>query len=264
MTGHGPAPRGRVATRLHTLVWLLPASRAKNRLLRRFGHEIAADAHLGPCLVPSLQHARIGAGAIVGVGNLIRGLHHLVLDDRALIGPWNIITAHPVFQAHDPAAGDLRLGRETVVTTRHSIDCSGSVRLGAFASVAGHQTQMLSHQVDFTDVVQTCAPIEIGDHAFVGTRCTVLAGARLPDRSVLAAGSVLTRAREHADPGLYSGNPARRTRDIDGGWFHRAVGVTQAVRVNGTGEIVRDAVDIPNRADTPEHDHLPLSGRTLR
>ena len=128
--------RGPLARRLHTLVWLLPASEVKNRLLRRFGHVIAPSASLG----------------------------------------------------------------------------NGALWMGTYA---------------------------VGDHSFVGTRCTVLSGARLPDRSVLAAGSLLRRGPDEG-PGLYTGSPARWKRALDGAWFHRPVGQTRSLR-DRSGRVLHGA-----------------------
>lgn len=230
--------RGPAARRLHTLVWLLPASSLKNRLLRRFGHVIAADASLGTCLVLSLGHLHAGERAVIATASFVRGVRELVVSDDAVICPWNILTAHPAFQ-HAGENGVLWMGTHAVITSRHSIDCSGRVVLGAFSSVAGHGTQILSHEIDFGVPAQTCSDIEIGDHSFVGTRCTVLAGARLPDRSVLAAGSLLRRGPDEG-PGLYTGSPARRKRALDGAWFHRPVGQTRSLR-DRRGQVLHGA-----------------------
>lgn len=51
-----------------------------------------------------------------------------------------------------------------------------------------------------------------------GTGCTLLKDSHLPARSVLAARSLLTKAKPGAEPpvsGLYAGVPARFVREID-------------------------------------------------
>jgi acetyltransferase-like isoleucine patch superfamily enzyme len=59
----------------------------------------------------------------------------------------------------------------------------------------------------------------------VGTGCVVLKGARLPDCSVLAAGSSLARPFEETFT-LYSGVPAAPVKALDRGcaYFSRATG----------------------------------------
>ena len=72
---------------------------------------------------------------------------------------------------------------------------------------------------------QSCQPITVGAYCFVGTATVMLKGSALPDRSVLGAGSVLTKAM--VDEGmLYSGVPAVAVRpiEVDKGYFVRSVG----------------------------------------
>jgi len=38
-----------------------------------------------------------------------------------------------------------------------------------------------------------CAPITIGDHVLIGTRCIILKGVSIGDRSIIAAGSIVTK-----------------------------------------------------------------------
>ncbi|MCD2187714.1 acyltransferase [Actinomycetospora soli] len=230
--------RGPLVRRLHTLVWLLPASGLKNRLLRCFGHVVARSASLGSCLVPSLLRLSVGEHVVIATGNFIRGIAELTVGDHGVIGPWNILSAHPAFQ-HEGENGVLWMGPHAAITSRHSIDCSGAVLLGAYSSIAGHDTQLLSHEVEFGGPSQTCSTIEIGDHSFVGTRCTVLSGARLPDRSVLAAGSLLRRGPVGAS-GLYTGTPARYRRVVEGAWFDRSVGATRSLR-DRAGQVLAGA-----------------------
>jgi acetyltransferase-like isoleucine patch superfamily enzyme len=61
---------------------------------------------------------------------------------------------------------------------------------------------------------QTSRPVVIGSYCFVGTGSILLKGSRLPDRSVLSAGSVLL-TQESEECALYAGVPARKVRDLD-------------------------------------------------
>ena len=47
--------------------------------------------------------------------------------------------------------------------------------------------------------------IEIGNHVWIGARSTVLKGTRVPDDSIVAAGSVVTK-RMNQSNSLYIGN----------------------------------------------------------
>jgi acetyltransferase-like isoleucine patch superfamily enzyme len=91
--------------------------------------------------------------------------------------------------------------------------------------VAGARSQILTHAIDFKRNRQVSAPVRIGRYCFVGTACVVLKGARLPECSVLAAGSTLARAYDETFT-LYSGVPALPVKalDRDAEYFRRTRG----------------------------------------
>ncbi|MEH3090306.1 MAG: GDSL-type esterase/lipase family protein, partial [Microbacterium arborescens] len=194
---------------------LLPAGRVKNALLRRAGHRIHPTAQARSSIVWRVGSFEMAAGASFGSANVVKNMREIRLGQSAMIGRWNLVSSHPLFVRHLPHGGSLVLGPHAKVTSRHQLDCSGSVSLGAFASLAGHQSRVMSHSVDLARNAQAAFPVVIGERSFVGTRVLILGGATLPDRSVLGAGSVLTRSRPDPEPGLWAGGagpPARRGR----------------------------------------------------
>ena len=70
----------------------------------------------------------------------------------------------------------------------------------------------------------------------------MLGGAVLPERSVLGAGSVLTKTRDVAESGLWAGVPATLRGPIDGKWFSRTATGTTTVYIPATGETVENAI----------------------
>ena len=68
-------------------------------------------------------------------------------------------------------------------------------------------------------------PVHIGDYCFVGTACTVLGGAVLPDYCVLGANSLLNKAYDKTHQ-LYGGVPAKPIESLDPAlaYFTRARG----------------------------------------
>lgn len=210
-------------------LWLLPASRVKNRLLTMFGHRIAAGATARSNLVWRVQVFEMAPHARINRWNLIKGLKAVRLSPYATVGKTNIITAHSSY-ASLPDGARLVLGEHAYVTSRQAIDCSGSFILGAYSALAGFGSQVLTHSIDLSRNVQTAYPIEIGERSFVGARCLLLGGARLPARSVLAAGSVLTGAAR-AEQGLWAGVPAKFKKKVEGEWFDRQEGATLEVYV---------------------------------
>lgn len=205
------------------VVGLLPASQIKNALLRKCGFAIAERCSFGISLLLGTREVRLDAGCRISNFNVFRGLEKISMKSNASIGSWNWFSAATEFTRQEPRACFV-IGRESAVTSRHYIDCSGGVLIGDFSTVAGQRSTFLSHGIDFDRNIQTTAPINIGDACFVSTGCTVLKGATLASKSVLAAGAVLTSQDPLARPGLWAGVPAVWKKEVKGAHFERQRG----------------------------------------
>jgi acetyltransferase-like isoleucine patch superfamily enzyme len=153
------------------------------------------------------SHSRIGALTVC------KGLTLLEIGDYASIGRLNLITGFPEgrskhFSLQFDRHPQLIVGMHAAITNQHIIDCTDTVRIGAYATFAGFRSQILTHAIDLTANMQKCAPVTIGDYAFVGTDTVILAGSALPSRSILAAKSLLNKQYEVEDY-VYGGVPAR-------------------------------------------------------
>jgi acetyltransferase-like isoleucine patch superfamily enzyme len=160
-------------------------------------------------------------------------LDSIELGEHATIGRSNWITGFSSnsdkhFAHQKDRRPRLIVGEHSALTKKHYLDCTHEIRVGRFTTIAGHQSEMLTHSIDIVAGRQHSEPIEIGDYCFVSTRCVILGGARLPSQSVLAAGAVLTKAFEKSFS-LYGGVPARYIKDVpnDARYFHRATGFVQ-------------------------------------
>ena len=222
--------------RIEMLVWLLPSSTLKNRLLRIFGHDIAPSARIGPLLAVNVGRAVVGERATIGPLNIFRSLRLLKVGDGATIGSLNTISAHPAYQALHPDVGSLVMGDGAIITSRHNIDCSGKVAIGDMSGIAGQRTTILSHEIDIMLNVQSAGWVTIGERSVVLTNCLVLKGAVLPPHSLLVANSMLSRPRTaNPAPGIYGGSPAEfiRSNSLEGGsWFERKESATTTLRVD--------------------------------
>jgi acetyltransferase-like isoleucine patch superfamily enzyme len=152
------------------------------------------------------------------------------MGEKATIGDFNWIAGLPLdsprhFGSEIGRDPTLCLGRHAALTSRHFLDCSNRIDIGEFATIAGARSQILTHAIDLRSNMQVSAPVAIGRYCFVGTACVVLKGARLPDCSVLAAGSSLARAFEEPFT-LYSGVPAAAVKllDRESAYFSRTRG----------------------------------------
>lgn len=229
---------------LQLVIWLLPASRAKYRILRVFGHEIHHTALVRSNIVWRVGSITIGPSARVGRWNVFKNLRAVRIGESASMGRFNVFGSHPVYVRLYPDGGELEMATKSKITGWHRIDCSGSVRLGELASIAGNQTSILTHSVDLKKNAQAAYPVVIGPRSFVGARCLILGGATLPGCSVLAAGSVLTRSKKVRQPGLWAGSPAAYRGELTGDWFERTDTYTLDVYVPHTDQIVKHAFGV--------------------
>lgn len=198
-------------------------------LVRVFGYRIHPTARIGLSLMLP-RELDMGEGARIGHLNVCKGLDRLVMGAYATIGRGNWITGfpagHPRHFAHcQGRAPELVLGEHAAVTHRHLLDCTDRITVGAFTTVAGYQSQFLTHSIDVIANRQDAHPITIGERCFVGTNVVVLGGAVLPDRSVLGAKSLLNKAYE-TPLKVYGGVPARPVADLPetAQYLHRDVG----------------------------------------
>lgn len=196
------------------------------------------------CLI-KIYHYKIHPTAKIGLSYIYP--HHLIMKERASIGHFNVaihleliqmerdcticqknwITGFPLadksnFTEFKDRKPYLIMGKDSAITKQHLIDCTDAVTIGEFTSVGGYGTQILSHSTSLQHNKQSCAPISIGHHCFVGTRCIILPGSILPNQSVLGAGAVLKKQFTESFV-LYGGVPAKYVQKMDDSYefFHR-------------------------------------------
>lgn len=211
---------------LSLIVWLLPSCGFKLWALRSLGNQIGHGVVLEPNLVVSCGRFTIADGATIQKFNVFRGLSSIELGPNSAIGGFNHFTAAVDYQRFSPLVGKLIIGELGVFTNRHYVDCSGQVILRPFAAVGGIRNIILSHELDYAQNTTEPGRVILGSNAVATTGCILLKDSYLPERSVLAAGSVLTRAKDADNmpiSGLYGGSPARFIREIkDYRWWDRA------------------------------------------
>jgi serine acetyltransferase len=197
------------------LLGTLPASRLKNALLRIAGWNIHPEATIGPCLMLRLEGVSLGAGSSIGPFNVFRNLRSLDMAEGSTIDSWNWASAATSISFCDnPLARTLSLGAHSAVTSRHYIDATGGVTIGAHATVAGHRTTILTHGIDLYAGTQRAAMVQVGAYSIVSSNTKMTPGSVVPDRCVIGMGSVV--AKGLALPlMLYAGVPARPVKPLD-------------------------------------------------
>ena len=208
------------------LPWFL-----KRRLLQALYHyELHPKAYIGfSYIYPSFL--KMDQGAMIGHLNVAIHLDSIVMGKNTIIARGNWITGFPThtnsrhFVHQKDRKSELIVGDESAITKNHHIDCTNQIQIGRFVTVAGYNSQFLTHSIDIYKNIQDSFPIMIGDYCFVGTGVKILGGSKLPNYSVLAAGAVLTKNYVE-ERKVYGGVPAKPIKDIDSSakYFHRNEG----------------------------------------
>lgn len=123
-----------------------------------------APSHLFRLLIYKLAGMEIGKGSRIHIGARFFYPLNIKIGQGSIIG--------------DNAFLD---GRDKLVIGNH-VDIASSVMI--FNS---------EHDVDSEDFHAVCAPVEIGDYAFIGPRVIILPGVKIGKGAVVAAGAVVTK-----------------------------------------------------------------------
>lgn len=202
-------------------------------LMKVWKYEIHPTARIGLSYIYP-KHLIIKEGARIGHLNVAIHLDNLEMGENSIIERENWITGFPTgtnskyFSHQIGRKSELILGNESAITKKHHIDCTNCIQIGNFVTVAGYDTQFLSHSINIYENIQDSKPIKIGDYCFVGTNSVLLGGAELPSFSVLGAKSLLNKSYSE-NYMLYGGVPAIPIKMIsnEAKYFKRKEGVVQ-------------------------------------
>ena len=192
------------------LLGLLPAGGTKNRLLSLLpGVQVAPTAVVSPVLLLNVQRLDVHADAHIGLGSTLRDMRSVVLHRGARMGSWNWISAAPMFAETDLQSwGSLDLGRDSIVTSRHYLDCSGGIELGEQSAIGGVRTTILTHEADLEEWVQRAKPVRFGRSVLIATNVVIRSGVTIADGVVVGLGSTVLHDLPKPDH-LYAGFPAK-------------------------------------------------------
>ena len=214
---------------LMLLSLLLPWSTRRTFLEKQFGYSIHPTARIGFAWIMP-ERLVMEAHSSIGTLTLCKNIALLHLGEHAIIGRGNWITGFPLgpsphFASETDRRPELIVGAHSAITHRHLIDCTNRITIGRFTTVAGFQSQMLTHSIDLEQNRQTSAPISVGDYCFIGTNAVFLGGSAVPDYCVVGAKSLVNKAFTETHQ-LYGGVPARALQPLprDYAYFQRTTG----------------------------------------
>lgn len=212
------------------IVGLLPPSGIKNILLRQMGWEIGANVQIGPSLFIRLDQASLADGAKIGAFNVIRSLAKIELGSSARLGQWNWISAAtPLRDAGAP--GCLTIGAHSAITSRHYIDASGGVHIGAFSTIAGVRSTMITHGISWKSSRQTFKGVTIGDYCLISSNVSITPGTLIESRVVVGMGATVAGVLKEGS--LYVTERATLVKSsLTGEYFVRDLGFISEVTTN--------------------------------
>jgi len=204
-------------TFLGLVSFLLPWGLRRSFLENQFGYSIHPTSRIGFAWIFP-RRLVMEEGSRIGHLTVCKNIDLLHVGAHAVVGQLNWITGFPSGPsrhfAHQPERRpELIIERHAGISSRHLIDCTARIRIGAFATIGGFRSQLLSHTVDFAAGRQTAEPIDIGDYSFTGTNSIVLGGCSLPHHSILGAQSLLNKKWDEPY-WLYAGVPAKPVKEL--------------------------------------------------
>lgn len=101
-------------------------------------------------------------------------------------------TLHTGIRVFDPR--NIRVGDGTIIGYATFIDGRDNVTIGSHTDIASEVMIYSSeHDIESIDFHAISSPVKIGDYVFIGPRAIILPGVTIGDRSIVAAGAVVTK-----------------------------------------------------------------------
>ena len=200
------------------LVVLLPSKLKKIIYNKIFGYEISKSARIGVSFI-NVDTLSMSSCSSIGHFNFIANLDCVQIGAFSSIGSFNWITGFPTTTqskhfSHQPnRCSKLCIGQHSAITKHHHVDCTNSITIGDYSTIAGYYSQFLSHSIDIHESYQDSHPINIGNYCFVGTNCILLGRSSLPNFTVLGAKSLIAKALPDQFA-LYAGSPAKKIKPL--------------------------------------------------
>jgi acetyltransferase-like isoleucine patch superfamily enzyme len=216
---------------LKLVTLLLPWKLRRYALQKWFRYSIHKTAKIGRFTWVFPSNLIMAEGAKIGNLNVAIHLDEISMGRNASIARGNWITGFPSntksghFNHQPDRRSILLLGESAAITKNHHFDCTNLIDIGRFTTIAGYNSQFLTHSIDLYENRQSSTKIIIGEYCFVGTNVVVLGGAVLPSYSVLGAKSLLNKAYNEQRC-IYGGVPAKAVQKItaDAKYFTRTNG----------------------------------------
>lgn len=195
------------------LVFLLPPSKLKNRLLNRLGHQVHPTAQVGISWVRRVERFELAEGVQINHFNVFLHMKLVQMGRGSTMVMFNWIVGG---SGYEPGAEDhgalrtLRMGESAHMISMHYLDCGGGVIMENNTWFTGIRSTVLTHAFDPVNGGIILEPVTLKQGAAVSTNCTLLPGVTVGEGALIAAGSTAWTRQEIAAAHLHGGVPARR------------------------------------------------------
>ena len=200
LAGHGPF--GRLAMRVAS--WAAPPHRARNILAR-----LSDVGFIAPSA--TWYHPHVSFGKHVFIGDRVMLFSR---DGSGLIRLGDRVHVYQDTCVETGEGGEISIGKNSSIHRGCQLMAyKGSIRIGeGVAIAAGCALYPYDHGIELgrpirSQPIVSKGAIEVGDDAWLGTGVTVLAGVRIGEGAVVAAGAVVTR--DVPPNSISAGVPAR-------------------------------------------------------
>lgn len=110
----------------------------------------------------------------------------------------------------------LILKRDVLLQNRSKINCCDSIVIGEKVAISW-ESQLFDNNMHYLidihgNIKSNRGKIVIGDFCWIGNRCTIQKGAKLPDCSVVASNSIVNKDFTDQPSGVIAGTPAKLIR----------------------------------------------------
>jgi acetyltransferase-like isoleucine patch superfamily enzyme len=110
------------------------------------------------------------------------------------------------FKEHE----NITIGQNSIITVGHLFDLSDSIIVGDNVTFGGRGTEIWTHGFDLNHV-KIQAAVEIGNNAYIGSRCLITQGVKICNDVSIGAGTVVPKSIEK--PGFYISSQLLRKGD---------------------------------------------------
>jgi acetyltransferase-like isoleucine patch superfamily enzyme len=167
-------------------------------------------------------NARIGHFNLIKVNSLSMDENAYIVNYNSIKGPIDIKLANTaaignrnkIYRAPSPVTyGEsvLQLGLLSKITGNHRVDCTRSITVGDYSTIAGHDSQLWTHAY-YNDKTgpgrfRVDGEITIGNNVYIGSACIINSGLVIADQVVVGSNSCVSKSLLEA--GSYVSQPLR-------------------------------------------------------